>query len=50
MARFPEAEKRTLSMKICMRCDARNPPKAKRCRKCGYDRLRQKKRLLKAKA
>ena len=42
MARFPEAEKRVLMKKICMRCSARNPVKAKRCRKCGYKGLRAK--------
>jgi large subunit ribosomal protein L40e len=42
MARFPEAEARTLNKKICMKCYAGNPPKAKRCRKCGYDKLRPK--------
>jgi large subunit ribosomal protein L40e len=42
MARFPEAEKRVLLKKICMRCSARNPVKAKRCRKCGYKGLRAK--------
>ena len=42
MARFPEAEKRVLLKKVCMRCSARNPVKAKRCRKCGYKGLRPK--------
>ncbi|MEI7827342.1 MAG: 50S ribosomal protein L40e [Euryarchaeota archaeon] len=42
MARFPEAEKKLLNIKICMRCNARNPPKATRCRKCGYKNLRVK--------
>ncbi|MFC7156582.1 50S ribosomal protein L40e [Halomarina halobia] len=42
MASFPEAEKRLLQKQICMRCNARNPPRAKRCRKCGYKHLRQK--------
>ncbi len=44
MARFPEAENRLLIMKICMNCSARNPMKAKRCRKCGYKGLRPKSR------
>jgi ubiquitin-large subunit ribosomal protein L40e len=42
MARFPEAEKRILNLKICMSCNARNPVRATRCRKCGYKGLRMK--------
>jgi large subunit ribosomal protein L40e len=36
------AEKRTLEKLICMRCNARNPPRADSCRKCGYKNLRPK--------
>lgn len=42
MASFPEAEKRLLEKMICMRCNARNSPRATRCRKCGYKHLRTK--------
>lgn len=42
MARFPEAESRLLNVKICMRCNARNAPRATTCRKCGYKSLRPK--------
>jgi large subunit ribosomal protein L40e len=42
MASFDAAEKRTLSKQICMRCNARNPQRAQRCRKCGYKNLRPK--------
>ena len=42
MARFPEAEARLLNKKICMKCDAGNPIKATKCRKCGYKKLRPK--------
>ncbi|MFC4249739.1 50S ribosomal protein L40e [Natribaculum luteum] len=42
MASFDAAEKRMLEKQICMRCNARNPPGAERCRKCGYDKLRPK--------
>ena len=42
MARFREAEDRTLNKQICMRCNARNPPRSDRCRKCGYGKLRPK--------
>lgn len=30
------------STKICMKCNARNPENASKCRKCGYTRLRRK--------
>jgi large subunit ribosomal protein L40e len=42
MASFDAAEKRTLEKLICMRCNARNPPRAGSCRKCGYKNLRAK--------
>ena len=42
MARFEEAEARILNKHICMRCNARNPARAERCRKCGYGNLRPK--------
>jgi ubiquitin-large subunit ribosomal protein L40e len=42
MARFEEAETRILDKQICMRCNARNSPRATRCRKCGYKNLRVK--------
>ena len=42
MATFEQAEKRTLEKLICMRCNARNPQRADRCRKCGYKNLRAK--------
>ncbi len=45
MARFPEAEERLLNKKVCMKCSATNPVRAKRCRKCGYKGLRQKSRI-----
>jgi large subunit ribosomal protein L40e len=47
MARFPEAEARTLNIQICRKCNARNALKATRCRKCGYEGLRPKKKELK---
>ncbi|GEM_PF-1294829 len=37
------AVKRLLKVKICMNCNARNPPNAKYCRKCKSRRLRRKK-------
>jgi LSU ribosomal protein L40E len=40
MAKFPEAMKRLLNKKVCMRCSALNPIKAKRCRRCGSKELR----------
>jgi len=48
MARFPEAESRLLNVKICMRCNARNAPRATNCRKCGYKSLRPKNKERKA--
>jgi large subunit ribosomal protein L40e len=42
MARFEEASERLLNKQICMRCNARNPLRAEKCRKCGYKRLRKK--------
>jgi len=39
---FPEAEARLLNKYICMKCSARNPPGAKRCRRCGSTKLRPK--------
>ncbi len=42
MARFPEAEKRILNVRICMKCNASNSVRAVRCRKCGYKGLRVK--------
>ncbi|MDG6219323.1 MAG: 50S ribosomal protein L40e [Candidatus Thermoplasmatota archaeon] len=40
MAKFPEAEQRLLSKKICMKCGANNPIRAKRCRRCRAKELR----------
>ncbi|MCS7131792.1 MAG: 50S ribosomal protein L40e [Hadesarchaea archaeon] len=42
MARFEVAERRLFNVKICRRCNAHNPWKATRCRKCGYGALRPK--------
>ncbi len=42
MPRFPEAEKRLLNKLICMKCNARNPIGARKCRRCGYKGLRKK--------
>jgi len=49
MARFPEAEARLFNVKICMRCNARNPMRATKCRKCGYKGLRPKSKERKGK-
>ncbi|MGI5964385.1 MAG: 50S ribosomal protein L40e [Candidatus Methanomethylophilaceae archaeon] len=42
MARFKEAEERLLNKSVCMNCYATNPPKAEKCRKCRYTKLRPK--------
>ncbi len=43
------AVQRRLMVKICMKCGARNPITATRCRKCGSTALRLKNRELGAK-
>lgn len=48
MARFEVAEKRLFNVKICMRCNCRNPWRATVCRKCGYRGLRPKAKELRA--
>ncbi|MBQ2653413.1 MAG: 50S ribosomal protein L40e [Methanobrevibacter sp.] len=40
MARFEVAENRMFNVKICLKCNARNPAGATTCRKCGYKGLR----------
>ena len=40
MARFEEAENRMFNVKICLKCNARNPAGATTRRKCGYKGLR----------
>jgi len=42
MTQHLSIEDRLLGAKICMRCNARNPERAERCRKCGYGKLRPK--------
>ncbi|WP_135821480.1 50S ribosomal protein L40e [Halostella litorea] len=42
MATFEKAESRILDKMICMRCNARNPKRTDKCRKCGYGKLRPK--------
>jgi large subunit ribosomal protein L40e len=49
MAKFLEAESRILKKKICMKCSARNPMSATRCRRCGGDELRMKSKEVKKK-
>jgi large subunit ribosomal protein L40e len=44
MPKFEAAEDRLLSKSIYMRCNARNPENAERCRKCGHGNLRPKAR------
>ncbi len=47
MPRFEEAEARLFNKKICMKCNARNPPRARKCRKCGSKDLRSKNKEIK---
>lgn len=42
MAKFEVAGRRLFMVRVCMRCNARNPWKATKCRKCGYSGLRPK--------
>jgi large subunit ribosomal protein L40e len=42
MARFFEAEARTLHKKVCMKCGCINAQKADRCRRCRSKELRVK--------
>lgn len=46
---FAEAVERMLNKKICMKCYARNPISAKKCRRCGYKGLRMKRKEMKGK-
>jgi len=48
MGKFPEADKE-LNVMICLKCKARNPMGAKKCRKCNYTYLRPKTKELKGK-
>ncbi|MFH1786038.1 MAG: 50S ribosomal protein L40e [archaeon] len=45
---FPEAEARLFGMKICRKCNAKNPVRATTCRKCNYSGLRMKHKDVKA--
>ena len=47
MPRFEEAEARLFTKKVCMKCNARNPVRAKKCRKCGSKGLRLKNKEVK---
>jgi large subunit ribosomal protein L40e len=47
MAKFVEAEARVLIRKICMKCSARNPMSATRCRRCNSEELRTKSKEVK---
>jgi len=40
MIKFSEAEKKLFEVKVCMKCNARNPSDASKCRKCNYKGLR----------
>jgi large subunit ribosomal protein L40e len=44
MTQHLSIEDRLLGAQVCMRCNARNPERADRCRKCGYGKLRPKAR------
>lgn len=44
----PYAERRLFQIKVCMKCNSRNPWRARRCRNCGYTGLRKKSKVKKA--
>ncbi|GAA0648057.1 50S ribosomal protein L40e [Salarchaeum japonicum] len=44
MSKELSIEDRLLGKQVCMRCNARNPQEAAKCRKCGYGKLRPKAR------
>ena len=44
MGKFPEADAEIVKVKICLRCKARNPITAKKCRKCGSTYFRPKRK------
>jgi large subunit ribosomal protein L40e len=49
VGKFPIADAEISKIWICRRCKARNKAQSKRCRKCGYDSLRPKRKEAKAK-
>ncbi|OYT53538.1 MAG: 50S ribosomal protein L40e [Candidatus Altiarchaeales archaeon ex4484_2] len=50
MGRFKEADARIFKA-VCMKCNARNPPGATKCRKCGaVGKMRRKNRKKATKA
>jgi large subunit ribosomal protein L40e len=49
MGKIPEADAELARIKICLRCKARNPITAKKCRKCGYKRFRKKSAVIRTK-
>jgi len=48
MGKFAEGDKE-LDVSICLKCKARNPRGAKKCRKCNYKYMRPKSKELKGK-
>ncbi len=49
MGKFPEADAEIAKIQICLRCKARVPITLKKCRKCGSEYLRPKRKALKSK-
>jgi len=49
MGKFPEADLELAKIWICRRCKTRNKAGAEKCRKCGSEYLRPKRREIRAK-
>ncbi|HIH22728.1 MAG: 50S ribosomal protein L40e [Candidatus Micrarchaeota archaeon] len=49
MGKFPEADAEISKIMICRKCKSRNPKGLKKCRKCGSQYLRPKKKEIRAK-
>lgn len=49
MGKFPEADAELAKIVICRRCKTRNKATSEKCRKCGSEYLRPKRREIRAK-
>jgi large subunit ribosomal protein L40e len=49
MGKFPEADAVLMNIVVCKRCKTRNKKNVEKCRKCGSEFLRPKRRELRAK-
>lgn len=49
MGKFPEADAELAKIAVCRRCKTRNKAASEKCRKCGSEYLRPKRREIRAK-